>query len=52
MGNSTMAVSHKLKEKLNSLKTHHRQTYEDVIWELIKEFTGSSEKKKTRVKKK
>lgn len=42
---TTISVSKELKEKLKELKIHPRETYEEVIWRLIREVERSHGKK-------
>lgn len=49
---STIGATPELKEELNSIKTHRRQTYEDVVWDLIRGKIRPYNKKKKPNKKK
>ena len=36
MERKTISVDNQTKERLNSLKVHNKQSYEQVIWELMR----------------
>ena len=38
--NPKIAVSRNLKKKLDNIKEHKRETYEDIIWRLIENQNG------------
>lgn len=37
MSETTIGVSRKLKQALNDLKRHARESYEDVLWRVLRQ---------------
>jgi len=48
---TTIQVSEELKRELNKLKLYHRESYEDVIWDLLEANMELSEDMKKELEK-
>lgn len=49
MKTSTIQISEKLKKKLSSRKVYARETYEEIIWQLIEESEELSDSLKKAI---
>lgn len=47
---TTIQVSKELLEKLRVMKIHHKESYEDLIWDLIEDRMEFSEETKKNIK--
>ena len=50
MAQTSIQISHGLQDELNDLKLYSRETYEEVIWQLIEDTKELSEETKKDIK--
>jgi hypothetical protein len=51
MENTTIQISNKLKETLGSKKLYNKESYEEIIWDLIEDSMELSEETKKDIEK-